>query len=134
MSLRPQPCPEVPSSTAAIARAAFPRGNPCLRLRDALGTVFSDAQFAPLFPSRGTMLIVFVALVWRAERARLPVQAFVPLRFDPGEAYQFDWSHEGIEFNGLPLTVKVAQMRLTYRRMPFVRAYFRETQEMVFDA
>jgi transposase len=71
---------------------------------------------------------------WRAERARLPVQAFVPLRFDPGEAYQFDWSHEGIEFNGLPLTVKVAQMRLTYSRMPFVRAYFRETQEMVFDA
>src|SRR3954447_15049908 len=36
---------------------------------------------------------------WRAERARLPVQAFAPLRFDPGEAYQFDWSHEGIEFS-----------------------------------
>jgi transposase len=43
--------------------------------------------------------------VWREERARVPVQAFVPLRFDPGEAYQFDLSHEGIEFNGLPLTV-----------------------------
>jgi transposase len=53
MSLRPQPCPEVPASTATVARAAFPRGNPYLRLRDALGTVFSDAQFAPLFPSRG---------------------------------------------------------------------------------
>jgi transposase len=71
---------------------------------------------------------------WRMERARFPVQAFVPLRFDPGEASQFDWSHEGIEFNGLPLTVKVAQMRLAYSRMPFVCAYFRETQEMVFDA
>src|SRR4051812_35441625 len=53
MSLRPETCTEVPSSTAAVARAAFPRGNPYLRLRDALGTVFSDAQFAPLFPSRG---------------------------------------------------------------------------------
>src|SRR4051812_21112162 len=53
MSLRPQTCPEVPASTATVARAAFPRGNPYLRLRDALGTVFSDAQFAPLFPSRG---------------------------------------------------------------------------------
>src|SRR5215471_8709994 len=62
------------------------------------------------------------------------VKAFVPLRFDPGEAYQFDWSHETIEFAGLPLTVKVAQMRLAYSRMPIVRAYFRETQEMVFDA
>jgi transposase len=71
---------------------------------------------------------------WREERARTPVQAFIPLRFDPGEAYQFDWSHEAIEFAGLPLTVKVAQMRLAYSRMPIVRAYFRETQEMVFDA
>ena len=71
---------------------------------------------------------------WREERARVPVQAFVPLRFDPGEAYQFDWSHEGVEFNGLPLTVKVAQVRLAFSRMPFVRAYFRESQEMVFDA
>ena len=53
MSLRPTTCTEVPPSTAAVARAAFPRGNPYLRLRDALGTVFSDAQFAPLFPSRG---------------------------------------------------------------------------------
>src|SRR5215213_680849 len=53
MSLRPETCTEVPSSTAAVARAAFPRGNPYLRLRDALGTVFSDAQFAPLFPNRG---------------------------------------------------------------------------------
>ena len=71
---------------------------------------------------------------WREERARVPAQAFVPLRFDPGEAYQFDWSHEGVEFNGLPLTVKVAQVRLAFSRMPFVRAYFRESQEMVFDA
>jgi transposase len=56
------------------------------------------------------------------------------MRFDPGEAYQFDWSHEDIEFHGMPVTVKVAQMRLAYSRMPFVRAYHRETQEMVFDA
>jgi transposase len=53
MSLHPTACTEVPASTAAVARAAFPRGNPYLRLRDALGRVLSDAQFAPLFPSRG---------------------------------------------------------------------------------
>jgi transposase len=33
---------------------------------------------------------------WRAERARVPAQAYVPMRFAPGEAYQFDWSHETI--------------------------------------
>lgn len=71
---------------------------------------------------------------WRVEHARAPLQAFVPLSFDPGEAYQFDWSHEAIELAGLPHTVKVAHMRLASSRMPFVRAYFRESQEMVFDA
>ncbi|MFC0193891.1 IS21 family transposase, partial [Aureimonas pseudogalii] len=39
-----------------------------------------------------------------------------------------------ITLQGLPLTVKVAHMRLAHSRMPFVRAYFRETQELVFDA
>lgn len=71
---------------------------------------------------------------WRAEHARAPVQAFIPMSFDPGEAYQFDWSHDAIELAGLPMTVKVAHMRLSFSRMPFVRAYPRETQEMVFDA
>src|SRR5476649_1063091 len=72
--------------------------------------------------------------VWRDEHARAPVQAFIPLSFDPGEAYQFDWSHDAIELAGLPVTVKAAHMRLSFSRMPFVRAYPRETQEMVFDA
>jgi len=71
---------------------------------------------------------------WRDERARVPARAFVPLSFAPGEAYQFDWSHETITLQGLPLTIKAAHMKLAYSRMPFVRAYFRETQELVFDA
>jgi hypothetical protein len=37
---------------------------------------------------------------WRDERARVPVQAFVPMSFAPGEAYQFDWSHETITLQG----------------------------------
>ena len=56
------------------------------------------------------------------------------MSFEPGEAYQFDWSHETITFQGLPLTVKAAHMKLSHSRMPFVRVYFRETQELVFDA
>src|SRR5689334_14829965 len=54
MSLRlPQPVPPVPDNTARIARAAFPRGNPYLLLRDRLGPVFDDAGFADLYPRRG---------------------------------------------------------------------------------
>jgi hypothetical protein len=58
----------------------------------------------------------------------------VPLSFAPGEAYQFDWSHEVVLIGGATVTVKVAHLRLCHSRMMFVRAYPRETQEMVFDA
>ena len=58
----------------------------------------------------------------------------MPLTFDPGEAYQFDWSHEVVLINGTTVTVKVAHVRLCHSRMLFVRAYPRESQEMVFDA
>jgi transposase len=71
---------------------------------------------------------------WRDERARVPTHAFVPMSFAPGEAYQFDWSHETITLQGLPLTVKAAHMKLSHSRMSFVRIYFHETQELVFDA
>jgi len=40
------------------------------------------------------------------ERARVPAQAFVPMSFAPGQAYQFDWSHETITLQGLPLMIK----------------------------
>ena len=36
--------------------------------------------------------------------------------------------------NRMPVTVKVAHVQLCHSRMPFVRAYPRESQEMVFDA
>ena len=62
------------------------------------------------------------------------VGAHVPLSFEPGEAYQFDWSHEQVLIGGMPVTVKVAQFILCYSRMPFIRCYPRESQEMVFDA
>ena len=74
------------------------------------------------------------ARAWRRERASAAVDAFVPLSFAPGEAYQFDWSHEIVLINGTTVTVKVAHFRLCHSRMLFVRAYPRETQEMVFDA
>ncbi len=74
------------------------------------------------------------AKAWREERARVPAKAFVPMSFAPGEAYQFDWSHEAITLQGLPLMIKAAHMKLSHSRMPFVRCYHRETQELVFDA
>ena len=71
---------------------------------------------------------------WSKARQVASKDAYVPLSFDPGEAYQFDWSHEIVVLDGVTTTVKVAHVRLCYSRMPFVRAYPRESQEMVFDA
>jgi len=71
---------------------------------------------------------------WREERSAAIKEAYVPLSFAAGEAYQFDWSHEVVLINGTTVMVKVAHLRLCHSRMPFVRAYPRETQEMVFDA
>ncbi len=53
MSLHPSPVSSIPEETARIARATFPKGNPYLRMRDALGPLFSDPEFAPLFPKDG---------------------------------------------------------------------------------
>ncbi len=69
----------------------------------------------------------------RFEAEHRPAEAFIPQRFAPGEAYQFDWSHEHVELGGVPHIVKVAHLRLCYSRAFLVTAYLRETQEMLFD-
>src|SRR5450432_3335833 len=71
---------------------------------------------------------------WAKGRGQSMAAAYVPLSFAPGEAYQFDWSHEIVLLSGVTVTVKAAHVRLCHSRMLFVRAYPRETQEMVFDA
>jgi transposase len=53
MSLRPQPIGPIPEQTVCVAHAAFPKGNPYLTLRDHLGTIFQDDDFAALFPAWG---------------------------------------------------------------------------------
>jgi len=74
------------------------------------------------------------AIGWSQESGFAQAQAYVPLSFAPGEAYQFDWSHEIVVMSGVTVTLKVAHLRLCHSRMMYVRAYPRETQEMVFDA
>ena len=53
MSLHPHVIAPVPEETVRVARAAFPKGNPYLTLRDALGSIFQDEDFAAVFPMNG---------------------------------------------------------------------------------
>ena len=55
---------------------------------------------------------------WQRDRASTSVDGYVPLSFAPGEAYQFDWSHEVVVLNGTTVTVKVAHARLLLCRDP----------------
>lgn len=53
MSLRPEPLGEIPEDTTRVARAAFPKGNAIMWLRDAYGALYQDTDLAHLFPRRG---------------------------------------------------------------------------------
>jgi hypothetical protein len=44
---------QIPEETARIARLAFPKGNTCIKMRDAIGTIFRDKDFEALFSTRG---------------------------------------------------------------------------------
>jgi transposase len=53
MSLKPQAISPVPAETARIARAAYPKGNVYMQMRDVLGSIYTDEDFADLFPKDG---------------------------------------------------------------------------------
>jgi transposase len=53
MSLKIMPIPPIPEDTARVAHAAFPHGTLLIQIRDALGTLYTDEDFADLFPSHG---------------------------------------------------------------------------------
>jgi transposase len=53
MSLHPQTIPAIPPQTIRVAQAAFPHGNIYMQLKDELGSIYRDEDFAALFPQRG---------------------------------------------------------------------------------
>ena len=59
---------------------------------------------------------------------------FVPLVFQPGEAFQFDWSEDWAAVGGERIKLQVAHIKLSHSRAFLVRAYLLQTHEMLFDA
>jgi len=68
---------------------------------------------------------------WHRERSAVTAAAYVPLSFAPGEAYQFDWSHEIVVIAGATTTVKVAHMRLCHIHAYADRIVIRQEGEIV---
>jgi transposase len=53
VSMHPQPIAPVPEDTARVAKAAFPKGNLYMHIRDVLGSIYDDEDFSELFEVRG---------------------------------------------------------------------------------
>ena len=127
-----QPRPKLGAWTADLERRlAENESRPC---RDRLDLVRLFEELRTRGYGGGYDAVRRYARARERQRGHGSGEAFIPLSFAPGEAFQFDWSQEVVLLDGVTVTVKVAQVRLCYSRMPFVRAYPRETQEMVFDA
>jgi transposase len=127
-----QPQPKLGSWRAELDRLLAANAARSSRERLTLIRIFEELR--GLGYAGGYDAVRRYAASWRREQSAATAAAFVPLSFAPGEAYQFDWSHEIVLIAGTTVTVKVAHVRLCHSRMLFVRAYPRETQEMVFDA
>ena len=70
---------------------------------------------------------------WRGSQGKAP-HAFVPLKFELGEAFQFDWSEEGIVIGGLYCRIQVSHLKLCASRAFWLVAYPSQGHEMLFDA
>jgi len=70
---------------------------------------------------------------WRQQEGKAP-KAFVPLQFELGDAFQFDWSEEGIVIGGVYRKLQVAHMKLCASRAFWLVAYPSQGHEMLFDA
>jgi transposase len=72
---------------------------------------------------------------WRSQAtANAPTRAFVPLKFELGEAFQFDWSEEQLVIGGIWRKLQVAHLKLCASRAFVLVAYPSQGHEMLFDA
>lgn len=98
------------------------------------GKVLFQLLQAQGYPGGYGRVIAFIRQ-WREEGGAAPRrQAFVPMRFAPGEAFQFDWSCEYGVIGGLRRRLEVAHIKLAHSRAFLVVAYPLQSHEMLFDA
>jgi transposase len=71
---------------------------------------------------------------WREQEGKAASKAYVPLSFELGEAFQFDWSEEGLLIGGVYHHMQVSHLKLCASRAFWVVAYPSQGHEMLFDA
>ena len=107
MSIKPEPIAPVPPLTQQVAKAAFPKGNPYLTLRDELGTVFEDADFTELFSTTGQpglppwRLALITIMQFRENLSDRPAAEAVRSRIDWKYLLGLELTYEGFDFSVL---------------------------------
>ena len=107
MSLHAEPVGPVPEETARVARAAFPKGNAYMQLRDVLGVVYDDATFRPLFAARGRpaesprRLALVTVLQFAAGLSARQAAEAVRARIDRKYALGLELTDPGFDFSVL---------------------------------
>jgi transposase len=71
---------------------------------------------------------------WREAGGQTLAKAYVPLRFELGEAFQFDWSEERLLIGGVWRKILAAHLKLCASRAFVLQAYPTQSHEMLFDA
>jgi transposase len=71
---------------------------------------------------------------WREQEGKAASKAYVPLSFELGEAFQFDWSEEGLLIGGVYHHMQVSHLKLCASRAFWVVAYPSQGHEMLFDS
>ena len=85
------------------------------------------------FPGDYSRVTEFVRC-WRGNGGEALVKAFVPLKFELGEAFQFDWSEEHLVIGGVWRKITAAHLKLCASRAFVLQAYPTQSHEMLFDA
>src|SRR5262252_6550090 len=107
MSLHPHVIAPVPEETARVAWAAFPKGHPYLTFRDALGTIFQDEDFAPLYAHTGQpgftpwRLALVTLMQFRANLADRQAAEAVRARIDWKYLLSLELTDPGFDFSVL---------------------------------
>ena len=103
------------------------------RERRTAKALFAELQRAG-YDGGYTRVTDFVRAWRQGEGQAALVNAFVPLAFGLGEAFQFDWSEEGLVVGGIYYRLQVSHMKLCASRAFWLVAYPSQGHEMLFDA
>jgi transposase len=107
MSLQPQKLPEIPEETARIAKILFPKSNVYMWLRDELGAIYNDEQFAALYPTSGQLaeqpwrLAIASVIQYMENYTDRQVAEAVKTRIDLKYALSLELTDPGFDFSVL---------------------------------